>query len=529
MLACDYTNALIAIVMIMPFVYEFSHRFRLYLKFFLFYASVMLCSVLCIPFIIWRPGDVRNTLIATLPLQLLNPLLGLHWEVKGQEHITVDRAAIVVANHQSSVDFLGMVYMWPMFEKITAIAKKELFYAMPFGMTAWLCGTRFIDRGNPERAKMSMNKALEYVTEEKVKLWVFPEGTRSMADEMLPFKKGAFHLAIEGQLPVLPVVYSSYRGFLNHSLKIFNPDAAGVLGPGAADPRRGPLRTQASLEGHLHGTGMLRSPADGQDTRTTSGAAATTLSGATSTMGGRIPVGGVKLPGMNEAQMGQMKPQGMQDAAGNLVPGAGGPNAQGTSSVTPGMSTVTTSAHDPLAANKPFGAGAQQQGLMNSQMNTNMSNIVSTQPNSHISNAVSNQTNAQISSQRQPRPGPRTQRAAGSILTKSDAEQSTSGQQHFGAGNLPGTQMGNHIQPGGTLPNQHMSNQPNQMTDVGQMNQMNQMQNAMALSGLSSLFGLQKNRPGKPHALHPSLLPRLLCLQVSASCKYLVVERHTQW
>lgn len=419
-----------------------------------------------------------------------------------------------------------------------------------------------------------------------------------------------------------------------------------MLGPGAADPRRGPLRTQASLEGHLHGTGMLRSPADGQDTRTTSGAAATTLSGATSTMGGRIPVGGVKLPGMNEvqsgalqgglaqnkmpaglgqqdmhhlqqqqqqqanqAQMGQMKPQGMQDAAGNLVPGAGGPNAQGTSSVTPGMSTVTTSAHDPLAANKPFGAGAQQQGLMNSQMNTNMSNIVSTQPNSHISNAVSNQTNAQISSQSSLQNNmnaqgnlaldPALNAQQGAFLqnqmqnnqlqannmfgNKNQGAQMQGSQMQgqmgmqmqgqFGAGNLPGTQMGNHIQPGGTLPNQHMSNQPNQMTDVGQMNQMNQMQNAMgahdsknisslihgpqmqtrqqqnpqqqqqqqpqqqqhsstassALSGLSSLFGLQKNRPGKPHALHPSLLPRLLCLQVSASCKYLVVKRHTQW
>ena len=44
-----------------------------------------------------------------------------------------------------------------------------------------------------------------------------------MADEMLPFKKGAFHLAIEGQLPILPVVYSSYRGFLSHPYKIFNP------------------------------------------------------------------------------------------------------------------------------------------------------------------------------------------------------------------------------------------------------------------------------------------------------------------
>ena len=57
----------------------------------------------------------------------------------------------------------------------------------------------------------------------QVKLWVFPEGTRSMGDEMLPFKKGAFHLAVEGQLPILPIVYSSYRGFLNHPCKIFNP------------------------------------------------------------------------------------------------------------------------------------------------------------------------------------------------------------------------------------------------------------------------------------------------------------------
>lgn len=62
MLACDYTNLLIGVVMVVPFIYEFSHRFRLYLKFFLYYSMVMLCSVLCIPFIIWRPGDVRNTL-----------------------------------------------------------------------------------------------------------------------------------------------------------------------------------------------------------------------------------------------------------------------------------------------------------------------------------------------------------------------------------------------------------------------------------------------------------------------------------
>ncbi|XP_076062772.1 1-Acylglycerol-3-phosphate O-acyltransferase 1 [Oratosquilla oratoria] len=221
--ACEYTNMIIAVIMLMPFLYEFSSRFRLYLKFTIYYTTVLLCSLLCIPIIIWRPGDVRNTLLATFPLRILNPLLGLHWEARGIDHMKVDRAAIVVANHQSSLDFLGMVFMWPIFQKISAIAKKELFYAMPFGLTAWLCGTRFIDRSNPQKAKDSMNIALEYVKKNNVKLWVFPEGTRSMTDTMLPFKKGAFHLAIAGQLPILPLVYSSYRGFLSHSLKIFNP------------------------------------------------------------------------------------------------------------------------------------------------------------------------------------------------------------------------------------------------------------------------------------------------------------------
>ncbi|CAL4093408.1 unnamed protein product, partial [Meganyctiphanes norvegica] len=223
MLSGEGTNILVVSIMALPFLYEFSQRFRLTLKFILYYSLVMTVSVLCIPFIIWRPGDVKNTLIATSPLHIINTLLGLHYEVRGKEHMTPDRPAIVIANHQSSIDFLGMVHIWPMLNKISAIAKKELFYAMPFGFTAWLCGTRFIDRRNPDKAKESMNIALEYIKENNIKLWIFPEGTRNMEDEMLPFKKGAFHLAVEGQIPILPIVYSSYRGFLNFPLKMFNP------------------------------------------------------------------------------------------------------------------------------------------------------------------------------------------------------------------------------------------------------------------------------------------------------------------
>ena len=61
-----------------------------------------------------------------------------------------------------------MVYMWPILQKISAIAKKEILYAIPFGPTAWLCGTRFIDRSNPAKAKQSMNDAMEYVKLHKV-------------------------------------------------------------------------------------------------------------------------------------------------------------------------------------------------------------------------------------------------------------------------------------------------------------------------------------------------------------------------
>lgn len=60
----------------------------------------------------------------------------------------------------------------------------------------------------------------------QIKLWIFPEGTRHNTGEIHQFKKGAFHLAIEEQLPVLPIVFSKYyfldeknRRFDNGSLK----------------------------------------------------------------------------------------------------------------------------------------------------------------------------------------------------------------------------------------------------------------------------------------------------------------------
>ncbi|KFB37355.1 AGAP002021-PA-like protein [Anopheles sinensis] len=147
----------------------------------------------------------------------------MKWEVRGAEHMGADRAMVIVANHQSSLDILGMFDFWHLMDKCTVIAKRELFFAWPFGLAAWLSGLIFIDRRHTQRAQAAMNDSTDMLIQKRTKLWVCPEGTRRTTNEIHPFKKGAFHVAVRAQLPILPVVYSSYHTFLNDRNKVMNP------------------------------------------------------------------------------------------------------------------------------------------------------------------------------------------------------------------------------------------------------------------------------------------------------------------
>jgi len=215
--------ALLLLLLPLLAAYASSARCRYHAKFFAYYSLVAVVSTATLPLIAWRPRNLLNCLIVAAPLRWIATLLGLRFELRGKEHMRADRAAVVVANHQSAVDVLGLVHLWPHFRKMTIIAKSLLLYAGPFGAMMWLVGIRFINRSNPAQSRRGMDDALECIQREKAKLWVFPEGTRNSGEEMLPFKKGAFHLAITGQLPILPVVFSSYKSFLNSSEEVFNP------------------------------------------------------------------------------------------------------------------------------------------------------------------------------------------------------------------------------------------------------------------------------------------------------------------
>ena len=79
-----------------------------------------------------------------------------------------------------------------------------------------MCGTVFIDRSNIKEAQAKINNVAQTLVPDKVKLWVFPEGTRNSDKKisLLPFKKGAFHVAQSCNLPILPIGISLFKYIL---------------------------------------------------------------------------------------------------------------------------------------------------------------------------------------------------------------------------------------------------------------------------------------------------------------------------
>ncbi|XP_045542601.1 1-acyl-sn-glycerol-3-phosphate acyltransferase alpha [Papilio machaon] len=149
-------------------------------------------------------------------------IVGIEWELRGLEHWDNEQCYIVISNHQSSLDILGMFEMWPRMKRCTVVAKRPLMFAGAFGFGAWLSGLVFIDRLKSDKARRLMKQATDRVIREKTKLWIFPEGARYNNGNIQPFKKGAFYLAIDAQVPIMPVVFSQYY-FLDNETKTFEP------------------------------------------------------------------------------------------------------------------------------------------------------------------------------------------------------------------------------------------------------------------------------------------------------------------
>lgn len=163
--------------------------------------------------------------IGRLCLGFLANLLGLSYEFKGAHLIENDRAYVIISNHQHAIDCIAMMQVYDHLNNIVVVAKHGLKWLGPFGLALQFLGTVFVRKGHLEESLPDLTELVQTAKANGTSIYLFPEGSRHLSLEdknaMLPFKKGAFHVAIEGNFPILPVVISEYY-FIDPKAKRFS-------------------------------------------------------------------------------------------------------------------------------------------------------------------------------------------------------------------------------------------------------------------------------------------------------------------
>jgi 1-acyl-sn-glycerol-3-phosphate acyltransferase len=155
-----------------------------------------------------RAASTRVGILWARPIGWLTPM---RLTVEGSEHIDPQETYVLACNHASLYDII-VLYGWLPLD-LRWVMKKEVRKLPALGLAAETVGHIAVDRGDPEAAKRSINEALSRIGDGTGILF-FPEGTRSRDGRLLPFKTGAFRVAQDQQLPVLPVTLVGTREIL---------------------------------------------------------------------------------------------------------------------------------------------------------------------------------------------------------------------------------------------------------------------------------------------------------------------------
>src|SRR6266404_3031045 len=214
----------------------------------LYVCTLSFCSTLgfCVALplsLIGRRYDV-NYVVARTFYTIFSRLVGIEIIVEGEEYLKT-RPCVFVGNHQTMLDVhcLGrcvdtspfhlhcLIFRTSLFPHRTRImAKKSLKYTPFFGQFMQAAGAVFVDRGNNAVAVRSLKEAGEDIKRRQTSIWVFAEGTRTSRPyhDIRPLKKGAFHLAVQAGLPIVPVVAENYWHLYRKG--VFNPGTFRVRG-----------------------------------------------------------------------------------------------------------------------------------------------------------------------------------------------------------------------------------------------------------------------------------------------------------
>ena len=151
-------------------------------------------------------------------------LSGMKVQVSGQEHLDANETYVFVANHRSYLDTATLfVYTG---RRLGILAKKELLNVPILGSGMGFVNIMAIDRSNRERALKTVEAATDRIRSGR-SFGVFAEGTRAKPGEFLPFKKGAFYMAAQAGVSIVPVAIK---------------DTDHLMGKGTGEARAGTIK-----------------------------------------------------------------------------------------------------------------------------------------------------------------------------------------------------------------------------------------------------------------------------------------------
>jgi len=149
----------------------------------------------------WREGvNVAGSVWG----DLATSLSGVDLRVEGEEHLWSHRPAVFIFNHQSGLDAVLMIKL--LRRDLTGVGKKEIRHNPIFGPVFGAAGVVFVDRADSGKAIEQLGPVVDAV-KAGLSLVIAPEGTRSPTPRLGRFKKGAFHMAMQAGVPIVPVVF----------------------------------------------------------------------------------------------------------------------------------------------------------------------------------------------------------------------------------------------------------------------------------------------------------------------------------
>ncbi|MFQ5947459.1 MAG: lysophospholipid acyltransferase family protein [Acidimicrobiia bacterium] len=201
--------------------------FRTVLGFTLIVVATILMGTLILVLARIRPASKLIEGLARTWSRLFLAVAGLRYHTEGIERLGTERSYVIVSNHLSGLD--PMLHIATMPVPVLFLAKKELFKLPIFGAAMRAIGVVETDRQGGVAAHTEINRQVKKVVELDRSLVIYPEGTRSRTAEMLPFKKGAFRIANDNALTVVPVTTIGTAGAWRPGGKLLRGGRARVI------------------------------------------------------------------------------------------------------------------------------------------------------------------------------------------------------------------------------------------------------------------------------------------------------------